>query len=163
VLRYANNADEGATLIRTAKRTNSYVYFLGDRGGGAIGMITSAQHFTGYHANERDTLEVDNKTLPQYRDVVYGGHDEEKQAELVGKLRGEIDLAALQDMARKITMKSNLQTVIYDLTANKIWVVNREDNIRASGRPYVKFSLAKAFSEDSNVAAAPPSAATRAD
>jgi hypothetical protein len=40
------------------------------------------------------------------------------------------------------TANFNLQTVIYDLTADKIWVANRKDNVRASDRPYVEFSLA---------------------
>jgi hypothetical protein len=60
-------------------------------------------------------------------------------------------------------MKSNFQTVIYDLPADKIWVANRKDNIRASDRSYVEFSPSKAFSEDSNVVAAPPSPATHTD
>ena len=45
-------------------------------------------------------------------------------------------------------MKSNLQTVIYDLTAGKIWVANRKDNTRAADRPYVEFSVSAAFSRN---------------
>src|SRR2546422_171919 len=74
VLRYANNADEGATLIRAARRTNSYVYFLGDPSGGAVGMITSAQQFLAYRANETERVLFAGVEYPQFRDVVYAGH-----------------------------------------------------------------------------------------
>ena len=51
-------------------------------------------------------------------------------------------------------MKSNLQTVIYDLTADRIWVANRKDRIRAADRPYVEFSLADAWSKSLQYASA---------
>lgn len=145
VLRYADTAEEGAAIIRAARRTNSYVYFLGDKRNAPIGMITSAQQCVAYHANDRDTLEVDNKTLPQFRDVVYGGHYEDKQAQLVRDMQGKVDVEAIKELARQIAMKSNLQTVIYDLTADKIWVANRKDNVRAADRSYVEFSLTDAW------------------
>jgi hypothetical protein len=33
------------------------------------------------------------------------------------------------------------------LTAGKIWVANRKDNIRAADRPYVEFHLADAWAK----------------
>jgi hypothetical protein len=156
ILRYSNTADEGAALIRAARRTNSYVYFLGDKSNGAIGMITSAQKFLAYRANEKNVLQLGDITLPQFRDLVYGGHYEKRQGELLGALHGKIDVPGLQELARKIAMKSNLHTVIYDLTAQKIWVANRKDNTRAADRPYVEFSLADAFADRINVAGVAP-------
>jgi len=147
VLRYANTADEGATLIRAARRTNSYIYFMGDKDGGAVGMITSAQNFLAYRANQQEELKVGDLTLPQFKDVVYGGHYEQKQSQLVREMVGTFDVPVIQDLARQIAMKSNLQTVIYDLTAGKIWVANRKDNIRAADRPYVEFHLADAWAK----------------
>ncbi len=147
VLRYANNADQGAAIIRAARRTNSYIYFLGDRQGDAIGMITSAQSFQAYRANEQETLQVGDKILPQFRDVVYAGHYEKKQAELVKQMQGTFDVPVIQELARQIAMKSNLHTVIYDLTAGKLWVANRKDNIRAADRPYVEFTLSEAWAK----------------
>ena len=78
VLRYADAAEQAAAIIRAARRTNSYVYFLGDKRNNPIGMITSAQRCLAYHANESDSLAVDGKSLPQFHDVVYGGHYEDK-------------------------------------------------------------------------------------
>ena len=48
-------------------------------------------------------------------------------------------------MARQIAMKSNLHTVIYDLTEQKLWVANRTATTRASDRPYVAFAAADAW------------------
>ena len=155
VLRYADTAEEGAAIIRAARRTNSYIYFLGDKHNEPIGMITSAQQCLAYHANERDTLDVGGHALPQFRDVVYGGHYETKQAQLVGEMQGQLDVETIQELARQIAMKSNLQTVIYDLTADKIWVANRKENIRASDRPYVEFSLADAWKKSAEPATPP--------
>jgi hypothetical protein len=162
VLRYANSADEAAAIIRAVRRTNSYVYFLGDKRDDPIGMITSAQRCLTYHANESDTLVVDGETLPQFHDVVYGGHYEEKQAKLVKEMAGNIDVGAIQELARQIAMKSNLQTVIYDLTGDKIWVANRKDNVRAADRPYVEFSLADAWNKSAPVAGAGSASQLRA-
>jgi len=154
VLRYADSADEGAAIVRAARRTNSYIYFLGDKSGDPIGLVTSAYRCLAYHANESDTLVVDGETYPQFRDVVYGGHYENKQAQLVRQMQGAFDVAAIQDLAKQIAMKSNLQTVIYDLTADRIWVANRKDRIRAADRPYVEFSLADAWSKSLQYASA---------
>jgi len=155
VLRYADTAEEAAAIIRAARRTNSYVYFLGDKHDNLIGMITSAQHCLAYHANDRDTLKVGGNTLPQFRDVVYGGHYENKQAQLVREMQGKLNVATIQELARQIAMKSNLQTVIYDLTADKIWVANRRENVRAADRPYVEFSLADAWKKFAEPTTAP--------
>ena len=152
VLRYANSANEAAAIIRAVRRTNSYVYFLGDKRDDPIGMVTSAQRCLTYHANESTTLAVDGETLPQFPDVVYGGHYEDKQAHLVEEMEGKMDVSAIQELARQIAMKSNLQTVIYDLTADKIWVANRKDTIRAADRPYVEFSLADAWNKSAQYA-----------
>jgi hypothetical protein len=102
--------------------------------------------------------------MPQFHDVVYGGHYEDKQAQLVRDLQGKFDVSTIQELARQIAMKSNLQTVICDLTADKIWVANRKDKIRASDRPYVEFSLADAWSKSAQYASsttAPQLSATK--
>jgi hypothetical protein len=153
VLRYADTAEDGAAIIRATRRTNSYVYFLGDRHNEPIGMVTSAQRCLAYHANESEELKVDNQIMPQFRDIVYGGHYEDRQEKLVRDMQGKIDVSAIQGLAKQIAMKSNLQTVIYDLTADKIWVANRKENVRASDRAYVEFSLADGWGKAAAFAA----------
>ncbi len=152
VLRYADTADDGAAIIRATRRTNSYVYFLGDRHDGAVGMVTSAQRCLINHANESEELKVDGQTLPQFHDIVYGGHYEDRQEKLVRDMQGKIDVSAIQGLAKQIAMKSNLQTVIYDLTGDKMWVANRKDTVRAADRPYVEFSLADGWTKSAGYA-----------
>lgn len=141
VLRYADSAAAGAALVRAAPRNNSYVYFLGDRTGGAIGLITSREHCQTYRVNEQEVIEMDGRVYPQMTDVVYAGHDQQKQAALVRDHWGKFDLATLQQLSRQIAAKSNLHTVIHDLTDDILWVANREGKTRAADRPYVEFSL----------------------
>jgi isopenicillin-N N-acyltransferase-like protein len=145
VLRYADTADQAAALVRAAPRTNSYVYFFGDGNGGAVGMISSAQQALVYPPNEQDVIAFRDEQYPQFQDVLYAGHHQRRQAKLVDKLLGRFDLKTIQEMARKIAMHSNLHTVIYDLTDEKIWVANRKDDLRACDRPYVEFSVKSAL------------------
>jgi len=141
-LRHADSAEGAASIIRSARRNNSYAYWLGDRNGGAIGMITSAQKCQMFHVNECKEV-ADGKTmLPQFADVIYAGHYSEKQAKLVEQARGQLDVATIKDMAKGIRMPSNLHTVIFDLTTGDITVANRHGAIPAAECPYVEFPQA---------------------
>src|SRR6266700_551254 len=68
VLRHAEGAEGAASIIRAARRNNSYAYWLGDRGGGAIGMVTSAQQCHLFRVNESKELADGKITLPQFED-----------------------------------------------------------------------------------------------
>jgi len=138
-LRNADSAEGVASIIRAAHRNNSYAYWLGDRNGGAIGMTTCAQSCKMFHVNECKEVADGKITLPQFEDVIYAGHYSEKQSKIVEQMRGTLDLAAIQEMARKIRMNSNLHTVILDLTARNIYVANRHGAIPAAECAYVEF------------------------
>ncbi len=139
VLRHADTAEGAASIIRAARRNNSYAYALGDPGGGAIGMITSAQQCQIFHVNEYQELMEGRTVLPQYKDVIYAGHYSEKQGKLVEQMRGSLDVAAIQEMAKKIRMDSNLHTVIFDLTTRDISVANRHGSVPAAECSYIQF------------------------
>ena len=127
------------SIIRAARRNNSYAYWLGDRGGDAIGMITSAQACQMFHVNQCQEV-ADGKTLlPQFPDVIYAGHYSEKQSKIVEEMRGTLDVASIKDMAKKIRMNSNLHTVIFNLTTGDITVANRHGSLPAADCPYVEF------------------------
>ena len=139
VLRNADTAEGAASIIRAAKRNNSYAYWLGDRGGGAIGMVTSAQQCQMFRVNECEQVSHGTAKLRQFADVIYAGHYGEKQGKLVEQMRGTFDLAAIKDMAKKIRMNSNLHTVIFDLTTGDLCVANRHGSVPAAECPYVDF------------------------
>jgi isopenicillin-N N-acyltransferase like protein len=147
VLRYADNADQAAAIVRAAKRTNSYVFLFGDPHGGAVATVNSAQNYKAYRPNEQTVIEAGNRRMRQFTDVLYAGHYEEKQGNFIDQHLGALDLATIKDLAHEIAMKSNLHTVIYDLTDSKIWVANRTATERAADRPYVEFSLTSAWTK----------------
>jgi hypothetical protein len=139
VLRYANTTEEAAAIIQSVRRNNSYAYWLGDPNGHAIGMLTSAADCTMFRINEQTLVEHGKYKIPQYKDIIYAGHYNEKQGKVVERMQGSLDVASIQQMAREIAMKSNLHTVIYDLTARDIYVANRHGTNRAADCVYVPF------------------------
>src|SRR5437899_2936630 len=139
VLRYANTSDEAAAIIQSARRNNSYAYWLGDPDGNAIGMLTSAADCAMFRVNENTVVEHGKYRIPQYKDVIYAGHYNEKQGQVVERMQGTLDVASIQQMAREIAMKSNLHTVIYDLSTRDIYVANRHGTNRAADCVYVPF------------------------
>src|SRR5438552_152767 len=96
-LRYANTADEAACLIRAARRSNSYAYWIGDRLGGAIGMLTCAKECQLFHINECAEIMDQQEKVPQFTDVIYAGHDNKTQGRLVAASRGLLDVPHIQE------------------------------------------------------------------
>lgn len=139
VLRYGNTTTEAAAIIQSARRNNSYAYWLGDPSGNAIGMLTSAGDCAMFRVNESSMVEHGKYKIPQYKDVIYAGHFNEKQGKVVERMQGQLDVASIQQMAKEIAMKSNLHTVIYDLTTRDIHVANRHGASRAADCVYVPF------------------------
>jgi isopenicillin-N N-acyltransferase like protein len=143
VLRNARNTSEATAIFRAAKRNNSYAYWLGDPQGNAIGLVTSARECAVFRINEQEVVTHGKYTIPQYKDVIYAGHFNEQQGEVVRRMKGALDLPRIQEMAREIAMKSNVHTVVHDLTTKDVWVANRTETLRAADCPYVKFPFSK--------------------
>src|SRR6185369_5880217 len=91
-LRHADSAESAASIIRAAHRNNSYAYWVGDRGGGAIGMLTSARECKLFRVNEQEELADGKIVLPQFKDVIYAGHFSQKQSKIVEEMRGTLDV-----------------------------------------------------------------------
>ena len=84
-------------------------------------------------------LERGKDVLPQYKDVLYCGHYNDRQAASVQKLHGTLALSTLQEMALSIAPESNLQVVVFNLTTGDLWVANKRGKGRAADTTYVKF------------------------
>jgi hypothetical protein len=157
MLRCAGSASEGAAIISFAQRTSAYAYGIGDANGGAVGMVTTAHKCEVYPVNESDVIDDGDVKIPQFKDVIYAGHNCTKQHELVAEMLGKFDLQTIQSLARQIRMDSNLHTVIYDLTTGDMWIANgitvKVDNKRvykaAADCPYIKFPFT-AWANDEN-------------
>ena len=102
-------------------------------------MITCAKECRLFRVNECAEITDGEKSLPQFPDVIYAGHNSERQGRIVAAMRGEIEVTNLQQLAKEIAMDSNLHTVIYDLTTRAVWVANRHGSARAADCEYVEF------------------------
>lgn len=144
MLRYADSAESAVSIIRGAQRNNEYAYGIGDGAGGAYGLITSRERCGIFPVNAFPEIDYGNKVgvLPQFKDVMYAGHDSPKECKLVEQMTGKFDLEKIKDLTRQIAMKSNLHVVIYDLTTGDMWIANRKEKIRAADCEYVKFPFA---------------------
>ncbi len=145
VLRYANTAEEGTALIRAARRTNSYLYLIGDPKGGAVGMITSAQNFYSWKPNQVKHIPRPDRDYFQIPNLIFASHYHETMGKSLEGMRGKIDEQTLQVLSRQVAMPSNIHAVIYRLDEGRIWVSNRVGSTRAADRPYVTFSLKDAW------------------
>ena len=139
MLRYADNAASAVSIIRGAQRNNEYAYGVGDSAGGAYGLLTSREQCKVFPVNVFPQIDYGEAILPQFKDVMYAGHDNQKQCELVQQMVGKFDLETIKEMTREIAMKSNLQVVIYNLTTGDMWIANRHGELRAAECQYVKF------------------------
>ncbi len=139
MLRFSDNAESAVSTIRGAQRNNEYAYGIGDGAGGAYGLITSRERCKIFPVNTFAEIDYGKAVLPQFKDVMYAGHDSVKQCKLVQQMTGTFDLETIKEMARQIAMKSNLHVVIYDLTTGDMWIANRQGKKRAADCEYVHF------------------------
>ena len=139
LFRSADNAASAVSIIRGAQRNNEYAYGVGDSAGGAYGLLTSREQCKVFPVNVFPQIDYGEAILPQFKDVMYAGHDNQKQCELVQQMVGKFDLETIKEMTREIAMKSNLQVVIYNLTTGDMWIANRHGELRAAECQYVKF------------------------
>ena len=145
VLQYADNVDEAAGIIKSADKTNYFVYVVGDgitEDGKpeARGFISTMKFCKVYTPNGH------NFPIPQLGDIIYGSHYNEKCYQLLKEAYGKITPSVIMEKINPaIAMKSNLQSVVYDPKNLRFWVANAEGKNRACEQDYVLFSLGKAL------------------
>ncbi|HIH97248.1 MAG TPA: hypothetical protein HA348_07240 [Thermoplasmata archaeon] len=143
VLQHANSVDEATGIMKSADKTNYFVYVVGDgitEDGkpNVRGFISTRESFKVYTPNEH------NFPIPQLEDIIYSSHDNEKCYQLLKKLHGKIDPSIIiEKINPAIAMKSNLQCVVYDPKNLRFWVANAEGKNRACEQQYVLFDFRK--------------------
>ena len=140
VLRHADSAKVGTGIVRSARRTNSYVYLLGDAAGDAVGIVSDATREKEFWINKQSEIVDRDKIIPQFPDVLYAGHFNEKQGALIKTMHGSIDEASLKDMASKISADSNLHTAIYKVKSGEVLFAVKHGRIKASNCQYIRFN-----------------------
>jgi hypothetical protein len=85
--------------------------------------------------------------IPAVDNVAYGGHYEDRMAEMLSLYRGQIDPELLMEtVIPYIAMKSNFQNVVYDPARLRFWVNNAAGpKQRAAEQPYTYFDLKAAL------------------
>ena len=143
VLQHANSVDETTGIMKSADKTNYFVYVVGDgitEDGkpNVRGFISTRESFKVYTPNEH------NFPILQLEDIIYSSHDNEKCYQLLKKLHGKIDPSIIiEKINPAIAMKSNLQCVVYDPKNLRFWVANAEGKNRACEQRYVLFDFRK--------------------
>ncbi len=156
VLQFDNSLDEAIAHIKKTPRTTSLIYGVGD---GEMGQLRGFQtSHTLCNVFDANNLEPVTKTHQRIEDIVYWGmswdvpkydgplHD--KLVEHYGHINADV---TINDIVTSVGT-GNLQTVIYDLTAMKIWVANARANnetgpLEAYNRQFVKFDMNELFTK----------------
>lgn len=156
VLQFDNSLDEAIAHIKKTPRTTSLIYGVGD---GEMGQLRGFQtSHTLCNVFDANNLEPVTKTHQRIEDIVYWGmswdvprydgplHD--KLVEHYGHINAEV---TINDIVTSVGT-GNLQTVVYDLTAMKIWVANARANdetgpLEAYNRQFVEFNMNELFAK----------------
>lgn len=156
ILQFDNSLDEAITRVKNAPRTTSLMYGIGD---GDFGQLRGLQtSHTLCNVYDPDNLEPLTEAHQRIEDIVYWGmswnvpefdkplHD--KLVEHYGKINAEVTINDILPFVRT----GNLQAVVYDLTAMKIWVANaRADEetgpLEAYNRQYIEFDMKDLFTK----------------
>lgn len=142
VLQYATGLDQAVEIIRTAKRTSSFLYCVGDA------KIPEAKSFkTG--ASYFDVFSDSTSPNPFLKDVVYFsmGVSSSWNAKVFNYLNprhGGISAQTGVNLMRDLGT-GDLHSVVYDPAHQKIWVANAGiDETDAFRRSFVLFDLTRA-------------------
>lgn len=146
VLSQASSLGEAELILKESIGTNSFVFLISD------GKTKSSKLFI----KDRDRFKTSSagqevrdgeEHLPAISDVVYGGHYNEKMAEMLSMSHGKISCDLLQDtLIPEFAMKSNFQNVIYLPSKLQFWVSNARDKGNwAASESYSFFDLKKAL------------------
>jgi len=161
VLQFDKSLDESIERIKNASKTTSLLYGIGD---GELGYLRGFQtSHTLCNVFNWNNLEPVTATHKRIEDVVYWGmswdvpsydgplHD--KLVEHYGHINAEV---TINDIVTSVGT-GDLQTVVYDLTAMKIWVANAKaddesGHLAAYDRQFIEFDMKKVFSDAEKMA-----------
>lgn len=126
LMREANTLDEAVNMIKNARRTCSYVYMISDAKQSeeeinALLFITDRGRVLTFKENMPLSDERDDDVFPALDDIVYAGA---KSKELYRALKadyGTISPQVLMEMSKKVSLKGNIQNVIFKPSTLESW------------------------------------------
>jgi len=148
VLTYSKNLADVRKQISSKPGTNSFVFLMSD------GKTKTSE----LYVRDRSRFEVhkpgvelkdDKKTFPAIKEVLYGGHYEDRMAQILAERRGAITPEVIMnEVIPFIAMPSNFQNVVYEPKGLQVWFNNAAGRKeRAAEQPYTYFNLKKALAE----------------
>ncbi|MBF0100542.1 MAG: hypothetical protein HQK77_06500 [Desulfobacterales bacterium] len=150
LMRESDCIETASEIIADARRTCSYVYLIGSaKEHNAILYVTSPDEVKMFQEN---IVLIDNIHHDVYHavdDVVYGGAKTEVLFEEISKNYGKISPEIFMQMTKPISLKGNMQNVVFDLAELKAWVSNASTQKGESGKachqPWVTFNFEEEF------------------
>ena len=156
ILQFDRTLEEAIDRVRRTPRTTSIMYAIGD---GKFGQVRALQTSrTLCNVFTPDNLEPLTKAHRRIPDIVYWGmswnvppydgplHDKLKQH--YGRINAQV---TIEDILPSVKT-GNLQAVVYDLTAMRVWVANaraegEKGPLEAYRRPFVEIDMKQVFDQ----------------
>jgi len=128
LMREANTLAEATDMIQTARRTCSYVYMISDAKAATDAdkanlFVTDPSRVLLFKENMRLVDERNPEDVyPAIDDVVYGGARPEALYDKLTEHYGRINMERLTNTAKAVSLKGNMQNVIFKPKTLETWV-----------------------------------------
>ncbi len=135
LMREADTLNDAKRIINNSIRTCSYVYMITDAKTGndstsALLFVTNRNSVRVYGENMALVDERDNEESPPIDDVLYGGAKMEESYNVISEYYGKISPKVLMKISKVISLKGNMQNVIFKPETLEAWVSNAANNTR---------------------------------
>lgn len=142
VLTYAKNLRQVRKIITKHPGTNSFVFLMSDGKNNSSELYIRDRNRFEVHRPGED-LKDDKMSFPALKDIVYGGHYDDRMQESLSTNRGSITPEMIMnEIVPHIAMPSNFHNVIYEPRGLQFWVNNAKGpKQRAAEQPYSHFNL----------------------
>lgn len=161
LMREADSLADVERTIRNVKRTNSYVYVVSDAKAledqtNALLFITDRDRVLTYRENTHLIDERDGgDNYPPIDDVVYGGAKGDVLHDTILRYYGQIAPQTLMELTRPVSLKSNMQNVIFRPSTFEVWVSNasleKGEAGKASNQPWLHLDFSSALEGQTTV------------
>lgn len=152
LMREANTLAEATDMIQSARRTCSYVYMISDAkattgAGKASLFVTDPSRVLIFKENMRLVDERNPEDVyPAIDDVVYGGARPEALHDKLTEHYGRINVGRLKETAKAVSLKGNIQNVIFKPQTLEAWVSHaatskKDEKGRACNQEWFYFNL----------------------
>jgi hypothetical protein len=135
LMREADTLNDVKGIINDSIRTCSYVYIITDAKPGndvtnALLFMTDRDRVKVFGENMALIDERDNKEYPPIDDIIYGGAEMEESYKVLSEYYGKISPQILMKISQVISLKGNMQNVIFKPKTLEAWVSNASNNTR---------------------------------